>query len=236
MTNLSRRAVSASLPAALAIALAGCWDSEEKQAAELQKFLQSRVLDRQGVGVPKPNEDERKAFGRFAADYDIILRFNDTMNASVNTKIGDVIRRGSFTRLQDLIDRKDDIVTARQALKAMAGTMDGTLKEALAQKEALKQPEPLKAVYDKVFNRLITAPADVMRGVFPVADGVFTQSLEFSEFLIANKADFKFNGPMVETSKQTLLTEFNRRAQALQQTGNGLLEAQRKLQAMMRGQ
>jgi hypothetical protein len=234
MAVLSRRSVSAGLAAAIGLTLAGCSDSEEKQAEELRKFLQTRVLDRQGVGVPKPNEDERKTFGRFAADYDIILKFNETMNASVNSKISDVIRRGSFTRVQDVIDRKADIVTARDAMRAMAVAMDGAIKDAASQKDALKQPDVLKAAYDKTFDRLITTPADVMRGVFPAAENVFSQSLEFADFLSANKADFKFNGPLVETSKPMLLNEFNRRAKAMQETGAGLMEAQRKLQALVR--
>jgi Protein of unknown function (DUF3053) len=232
----SRRTAALGLIAALSLPLVACGDNEEKQAAELQRFLQARILDRQGAGVPRPNEEERKAFGRFATDYDIILTFNETMNASVNTRISDVIRRGSFNRAQDFIDRKDDIATARDALKGMADAMDGALRQANESRAALKQPDSLKPVYDKAFERMITRPAEIMRDVFPAADGVFTQGLEFSDFLTANKADFKFNGAVVETSKPNLLTEFNRRAQALAQTGNGLLEAQRKLQAMVRGQ
>jgi Protein of unknown function (DUF3053) len=232
----SRRTAALGLIAALSLPLPGCGDNEEKQAAELQKFLQARILDRPGAGVPRPSEEEHKAFGRFAADYDVILTFNETMNASVNTRIGDVIRRGSFNRAQDFIDRKDDIATAREALKGMSTAMDGALRQANESKAALKQPDGLKPVYDKAFERMITHPAQIMRDVFPAADGVFAQGLEFSDFLTANKADFKFNGAVVETSKPNLLTEFNRRAQALAQTGNGLLEAQRKLQTMVRGQ
>ncbi len=54
------------------------------------------MLDRQGIAVPRPTPEERRSFGRFAADYDIILAFHDQMNQTVIPRVGDVIRRGSF--------------------------------------------------------------------------------------------------------------------------------------------
>jgi hypothetical protein len=57
----------------------------------------------------------------------------------------------------------------------------------------------------------------------------------FSDFLTRNQADLKFNGILVETSKPALQTEFNARARELTQTGQALMEAQRKLQAIVRG-
>lgn len=235
MQEPTRRLALLSLLAAGA-ALQGCGPNEQAQAAELQRWLQARVLDRQGLAVPRPTPEERSAFGRFAADYDVILAFHDRMNESVTGKLGEVIRRGSFNRAQDFMDRKGDIAAAREGMRRMSEAMDGALKEAIDRKNALKQPDALKAVYDQAFDRIVTNPASVVREVFPVADSIFAQGLEFADFLTANKADFKFNGPIVETSKQNLLTDFNRRAQGLAQSGNGLLEAQRKMQALMRGQ
>jgi hypothetical protein len=231
----TRRTFAAGAIALLAALAAGCGDSEATQAETFRKFLQTRILERQRAGLPRPNDEERKSFGRFAADYDVILTFNKTMNDSFGSKIGDVVRRGSFSRAQEFIERRDDIVAARDAMKSMAAALDGALAEAERARTVLKQPTELKAVYDESFRRVVTEPARVVREVLPAIDSVFAQGLSFSDFLTRNQADLKFNGILVETSKPALQTEFNARARELTQTGQALMEAQRKLQAIVRG-
>jgi hypothetical protein len=219
-----------------ALGLAGCGPGEAAQAAALQRFLQTRVLDRQGLAVPRPTENERSSFGRFAADYDVILAFHDRMSGAVIPGIGDVVRRGSFNRAQDFLDRRADIAAAREAMRTMAATLDGALAAAAAAKAELRQPDALKPTYDQAFARTVSTPTEVMRSVMPAADDIFAQGLAFSDFLSANRADFKLEGPVVETSKADLLEEFNRRAQGLQAAGETLLSAQRRLQVVLRGQ
>ncbi len=235
-TALSRRSALLSLASVTTLGLTGCFDNEQKQAETFAAFLETRLLERKTAGLPRPNDDERKSFGRFAADYDVILAFNMTMNQSVGGKIGDVMRRGAFSRAQELIERRDDIVTAREAMQAMAKALDSAMAEANDAKSRMRHPDALKAVYDKAFDRTITRPAGIMREVFPAIDKVFAQSLDFSDFLARNKADFQFNGAIAQTSKPQLLQEFNRRAQELNATGQELMAAQRSLQDMLRGQ
>jgi hypothetical protein len=231
----TRRHVAAAAIGVIALLTAGCGDNEVAQAEAFQKFLQTRILDRQRAGLPRPNDEERKAFGRFAADYDVILTFNKTMNDSVGSKVGDVVRRGSFRSAQEFLDRRDDLIVARDSMKTMGAALDGAMAEADKARAAMKQPESLKAVYDATFARVVTEPARIMREVLPAIDTVFAQGLEFSDFLARNKADLKLNGILVETTKPALQAEFNRRAQDLNRTGQSLLEAQRKLQALVRG-
>ena len=49
-----------------ALALAGCGPGEASQAAALQRFLQTRILDRQGLAGPhpEPNLDARASLGK----------------------------------------------------------------------------------------------------------------------------------------------------------------------------
>jgi CRISPR/Cas system CSM-associated protein Csm2 small subunit len=232
----SRRNVILGATSVAALGLTACFDSEPKQAEAFAAFLKSRLIDRKTAGLPRPNDEERKSFGRFAADYDVILAFNATMNQSVGGKIADVLRRGAFSRVQEIMERREDIATARDAMQTMAKALDGALATATEAKGRMRHPDTLKPVYDQAFDRAITRPAGIMREVFPVIDQVFAQSLDFSDFLTRNKADFQFNGAVAQTSKQQLLQEFNRRAQELNGTGQQLMAAQRSLQDMLRGQ
>ncbi len=235
MPSLHRRA-ALFLAASGAFLLTGCGASERSQAGALETFLRTRVLDRQGIAVPRPTPEERRSFGRFAADYDIILAFHDQMNQTVIPRVGDVIRRGSFNRAQDFIDRRADIAAAQDTMRSMGGGVTTALATARAAKAKLDQPEPLKATYDKAFDKVVSQPADILQMVMPASDAIFTQGLAFSDFLKANQADFKFDGLVVETSRPDLLREFNERAQKLQASGETLLAAQRRLQIAIRGQ
>ncbi len=236
MKSPSRRTALLITSASGALLLAGCGSSERSQAAALELFLRTRVLDRQGIAVPRPTPEERQSFGRFAADYDIILAFHDQMNQTVIPRVGDVIRRGSFNRAQDFIDRRSDIAAAQDAMRNMGSGVTTALATARAAKAKLDQPEPLKATYDKAFDKVVSQPADILQIVMPASDAIFTQGLAFSDFLKANQSDFKFDGLVVETSRADLLTEFNERAQKLQASGETLLAAQRRLQIAIRGQ
>jgi hypothetical protein len=236
MRFATRRIAILSAASAAGALLAGCGASERSQAAALELFLRTRVLDRQGIAVPRPTPEERQNFGRFAADYDIILAFHDQMNQTVIPRVGDVIRRGSFNRAQDFIDRRGDIAAAQEAMRSMGGGFTAALTTARTAKAALNQPEPLKATYDKAFDKVVSQPADILQAVMPASDAIFTQGLAFSDFLKANRSEFKFDGLVVETSRADLLTEFNERAQKLQAAGETLLAAQRRLQIAIRGQ
>ncbi len=144
MPSLHRRA-ALFLSVSGAVLLSGCGASERSQAGALETFLRTRVLDRQGIAVPRPTPEERRSFGRFAADYDIILAFHDQMNQTVIPRVGDVIRRGSFNRAQDFIDRRADIAAAQDSMRSMGGGVTTALATARAAKAKLDQPEPLKA-------------------------------------------------------------------------------------------
>lgn len=232
----SRRALLVTATGAAAALLSGCGASERSQASALERFLITRLLDRQGLAVPRPTPEERQSFGRFAADYDIILNFHEQMNQTVIPRVGDVIRRGSFNRAQDFIDRRADIAAAQEAMRGMGGGLAGALAAARDAKAKLNQPDPLKATYDRAFDKAVSNPSDILRAVMPAADQIFAQGLAFADFLKANQADFKFDGLLVETSRADLLTEFNTRAQQLQASGETLLAAQKRLQIAIRGQ
>ena len=236
MPIVSRRIALITAAGAGAAVLAGCGASESSQAAALERFLVMRVLDRQGLAVPRPTPEERQAFGRFAADYDIILAFHEQMNQTAIPRVGDMIRRGSFNRAQDFIDRRADIAAAQESMRGLVGGLSTALATAREAKAKLNQPEPLKATYDRAFDKTVSSPADILRTVMPAADEIFTQGIAFSDFLKANQADFKFDGLIVETSRADLLSEFNNRAQKLQTSGEALLAAQKRLQIAIRGQ
>src|SRR5437870_3032688 len=100
MTSLARF-LSLLCAFAIAVALAGCGDKEATQRAAFITFLQTRVLDRPGVRVPQPTEEQKKTFGEYAQHYAVITEFNEGMNQSVSKPMNDIMTRGALRSISD---------------------------------------------------------------------------------------------------------------------------------------
>lgn len=119
-SDFTRRAVLTSAALGVVMALAACGPSEAEQAKAFENFLQTRILGKKGLRMPRLSYEERKSFGCFSSDYDIIVTFNDTLTDAMGTKLPDVMRRGNITSVSALIGRKNDIVAARDALSTLS--------------------------------------------------------------------------------------------------------------------
>ncbi len=73
-------------------------------------------------------------------------------------------------------------------MRSMGGGVTTALATARAAKAKLDQPEPLKATYDKAFDKVVSQPADILQMVMPASDAIFTQGSRLSlDFLKANQ-------------------------------------------------
>lgn len=234
--SLTRRFAMTLATLAFAVALTACGGGEADQAKAFQEFLQTRILDKKGIRMPRPSEEDRAKFGRFAADYDVIVKFNDTMTDAMGTKLPDIMRRGNITSISQLVERRTDIAAAREALTTVSGAMQTALADAQAAQAKMTQPEAVKAVYDQAFARLVTEPAAVTGAIWPVLDTALGKSVAFAEFLAANKAKFEFNGPMASTRDAKLLAEFNTHVEALRSAGTEVNQAQNAMRKLITGE
>jgi hypothetical protein len=234
--TMTRRFALALAACALTLTLAACGGGEAEQAKSFQDFLQTRILDKKGIRMPKPTDEQRAGFGRFAADYDIIVKFNDTMSDAMGTKVRDIMQRGNITSIAQLVERKGDVAAAREALSEVSRTMEGARAEADAARAKLNQPEPLRAVYDQAFAKLVTTPADTVPAVWRALDNALGLSLNMADFLDTNRAKFEFNGPMAQTRDPKLLEQFNVHAQAMRGAADSIREAQRTMRNLIEGE
>src|SRR5215208_463914 len=68
----------------LAIGLVACGDSEATQRKAFIEFLQTRIIGKPGVHVPKLTEQETAAFGAYAGHYAVIADFNAGLDEAVS--------------------------------------------------------------------------------------------------------------------------------------------------------
>lgn len=234
--NITRRFALTMAALTLALTLAACGGGEAEQAKTFQDFLQTRILDKKGIRMPRPTDEQRAAFGRFAQDYDVIVKFNDTLSDAMGSKLPEIMSKGNITSLAQLADRRADLAAAREALVEVNRTMEAALAEANAAREKLSQPEGLKAVYDQAYAKLVTRPAETVPAVWKALDNALGLSHDMAAFLDVNRAKFEFNGPMAQTRDPRVLAEFNKHAEAMRGAATSINEAQQTMRKLVQGE
>lgn len=223
------------IPAALAVLLAGCGGSDARQSKAFVDFLRTRVLDKPGVHVPHLTDEERASFGRYADQYAIITDFNTTMDQSISPKLSAAIEGGAIRSLGDVVAQRARLQAAKASIDAMAGALGGDVARADAAHGKLDQPADVKAAFDKSYDRLVTRPATAFRGVVPVMDTVLGQALDLGRYLDDHRASVHLSGSMVETADPTVRAAINDKLQALQASQQAVQAAQARMQSVVYG-
>ncbi|MBV8767189.1 MAG: DUF3053 family protein [Hyphomicrobiales bacterium] len=233
MSIVTRRFLVMALMAGLG--LAACGDDEASQRKALIEFLRSRIVDKTGLHVPKPSEDEMKSFGPYAKDYGIILGFNDAMDKNITAGMSQALGKGMPRSLADLTARRTDLASVMDGMRTIRATLDAELAKADAAHAALKQPDDLESLYDKAYTRTVTTPATTVKEIFPAIDDIFEAAQNLVNFIDQHHDAIKINGNSMQASDPKLLGELNGLIGSVTRNSQALQEAQRKYQAVIGG-
>jgi len=215
--------------------LAACGSKEAEQRAAFIEFLQTRVLDKPGLRVPTPSEEQKTSFGDYAKHYAVITDFNEGMNKSVSQPMGEVMAKGALRSIADLSSRRDDLKAAKDGLAGLRSALDQQLAKADAARAQLKQPDDLKQVYDKAYEKTVTTPSATFKEVFPALDTVFDSALAIGDFMEKNKSKIQVSGSSVAVTDPAVQAELNKMLQQLNGQSAAINAAQQKMQAVVRG-
>lgn len=222
------------LALALPLLLTACGSSEPDQRAAFKQFLQTRIIDKPGVHVPKLTPDESKSFGDYSQHYAVITDFNSGMDASIKPLNG-FVQKGAFRSLSDVIERRDDIKTAQAGLNDLVVQLKQELAKADAAHAQLKQPDDLKTVYDSAYDRTVTLPANTLLTVMPQVNGTIDSGLKVADYVDAHKAQIQINGSVVQVTDPKVQTELNTLLQDLNAKARVVQEAQVRMQTVLLG-
>ncbi|ODU14162.1 MAG: hypothetical protein BGP22_31695 [Variovorax sp. 67-131] len=235
MRTFIRRLGAMSLLLAFSFALVACGNKEAEQRKAFISFLQTRVLDKPGLRVPVPTAEEKASFGDYAQHYAVITDFNEGMNQSVSKPMGEVMAKGALRSVADLASRRDDLKAAKDGLNGLRTALDRQTAKADAAHAQLKQPDDLKQVYDKAYEKTVTVPAATFREVFPALDNVFDSALAVGAFIDQNKSKIQVVGSSVTVTDAAVQAELNKMLQQLNGQSSAINAAQQKMLAMVRG-
>ena len=231
---LGRNACRAAALALLALVLAGCNDEPAERKAFIT-FLQTRIIDKPGLHVPHLTPEEQKSFGDYAKQYAIITNFNDGLDKSVAIPMAEAINRGAIRTLDDVVTRHADFVAARDGIAQLRGLIDKQLAAADAAHAALKQPDDLKPVFDKAYERDVTIPAKTFADIFPDLSQALTAVVDLGDFIAQHKDKVTINGPTIETTDKALQPQLQALLDALTAKNEAIVKAQEHLRLVMNG-
>ena len=222
------------LALALPLLLTACGSSEPDQRAAFKQFLQTRIIDKPGVHVPKLTPEQSKSFGDYTQHYAVITDFNSGMDASIKPLNG-FVQKGAFHSLGDVIERRDDLKTVQTGVNDLVAQLKQQLAKADAAHAQLKQPDDLKTVYDSAYDRTVTVPANTLLTVMPQVNGTFESGLKVADYVDAHKAQIQINGSVIQVTDPKVQAELNTLLQDLNAKAKVVQEAQTRMQAVLLG-
>ena len=104
-----------------------------------------------------------------------------------------------------------------------------------ADRAALKQPDDLKAVYDKTFDKLVTAPAMAMANSAKALDSGIDATIALVTYINAHRAKLVVSGMQIQARDQRTLDDLQPLMKAYQDAGERFVAAQRQSDLVLGG-
>jgi hypothetical protein len=223
------------LLAVTAIGLSACGDKEAAQRKAFIEFLQTRIVGKPGIHVPKLTTEEADAFGDYAKQYAIIADFNGRLDQAVSKPLQHALEAGAPRSLGEVVARRPDIVGVEAGLVQIRAALDRELAAANAARDALKQPDDLKPVYAAAYDRDVTQPAKTFVEIFPDIDAALKSIVALADYLGQHQDAISIGGMMIRTSDPSLQEPLQALLDGVREKNEGIVKAKQKLRALVSG-
>jgi len=237
--NLTRRWLALAGVLALTLATAACGDSEADQRKAFIKFLED-INHRVGVHFLAPNQEDRVAFGDYMRHYTVILDFNKDMKDISNgyteglkkTGIGPNTRPQT---LEQMVARRQDFPRMKEVTVKTMQAYESRLAKANAERGALRQPDDLKAVYDKTFDKLVTAPMQAMIATDKALLDMLDYTIRLAAYIDEHRSKVTVSGSQLRANDANTLAEINALMKAHQEAQKRYRDAQNAAERVTSG-
>jgi hypothetical protein len=128
-----------------------------------------------------------------------------------------------------------DLTAAKDAVDKMEKVIEARLAKVNADRAALKQPDDLKAVYDKTFDKLVTAPTVAMENSAKALSSGIDAALALVNYIDAHRTKLVVSGMQIQAKDQRTLDELAPLMKAYQDAGQRFVAAQRQSDRVLQG-
>jgi len=176
-----------------------------RKAISAKRLSISCKILRCGERLPTLTADQKKQFGPFVSDYAILYGYSQQVNQAMDAGLRPVVDSVNAIRVpQDYVTQREPLSQSNGALGVLGQQLQNAKMQADGARSALKQGEDLKPVFDKVYEKVVTKPADALQPLIPAAQ-IFTQQLvQVADYISqqGTQVSFVSNGIQFPTSQQ----------------------------------
>ena len=219
----------------VAVSATACFgDNEPEQRKAFINFLKTRVIDRPGVRIPKVSDDEASKIGPYVKHFNVITGFTGD---PALTAMADKLRSGlpNLSNIQSVIDSRDSLRKTSAEMGDLLRVMNGKYAATQKERDALKQPDDLKVVYDKAFDKTVTAPVMAFREAVPIAQAIIEAAANLGDYVVKNGDKVRITGGQLQPTNPRAQAELTPLVNAIAAQGGKFNEAQRKLRGIIAG-
>jgi hypothetical protein len=236
---IADRATRCLMWALFAVALAAWGNSEADQRKAFIGFLQD-INNRPGIHFMVPTASDEKAFGPYLQQYAMILEFNRDMKASMDDFTAQIVKLGfgpnpSPRSIEQVAAAPADLAAAKDVGSKMEQLIETRLAKLNADRSALKQPDDLKAVYDKTFDKLVTAPTLATENSTKALVSGIDATIALADYINAHRTKLVVSGMQIQAKDQHTLNELAPLLAAYQQAGERFVAMQRQTDRVLSG-
>lgn len=217
----------------MAFQLAACGDKEADQRKAFIDYLQNTVM-RGSIKVPTLSEDQKQKMGKYAGDYAILVTFSQNFNRAMDSTLTPL--NNSIDRIrypQDYILKRDEIRQSSGALNMLGQEVQSAKAQADNAKATLKQPDDLRAVYDKAYAKVVSNPADAVMPLIPMAASVAQDLLQIGDYLLSLGPQARFDNGGVQLQTQQQVAQYNQMMSTVAAKHQDLLTALSRSSAVL---
>ncbi|MDR1063217.1 MAG: DUF3053 family protein [Azoarcus sp.] len=194
----------------IVLLLTGC-GRELQQRHAFVGFLQKEVIPRNS-GLIIPTKAMRKKFGEYAAQYDVIVDFNNAMHEKVGRPL-DKLQRGFAEAMKPeagVNERKAATVEYMKTLAEIEKALDAELMRTEQRIAVFQQPAELQAVFTQAVDKHVRLPAQTLKLMIPATNEMLKKNLALLDFVVANKGKILIKDGMIQVKDQSTLAQLNR--------------------------
>jgi Protein of unknown function (DUF3053) len=233
------RAARGAMCILFAATLAAWGNSEADQRKAFIGFLQD-INNRPGIHFLVPTANDEKAFGPYLQHYAIILDFNKDMKAPMDDFTAQIVKLGfgpspSPRTIEQLAAAPVELTAAKDAVDKMEQVIETRLAKMNADRAALKQPDDLKTVYDKAFDKLVTTPTLAFENSAKALGNGIDAALVLVTYVNAHRSKLVVSGMHIQARDQRTLDELQPLMKAYQDAGERFVAAQRQSDRVLGG-
>lgn len=200
----------------LAISVSGCGDKEPEQRKAFIDYLQTGVLAKQKLAVPQLTDEQKKTFDPYASDYAILTDFHHQMDSEISQSMGALFSgMRHVNSVQAILNKRDELQKLAESSAEWQQKLVELRKVADDKHAALKQPDDLKEVYDRVYDKVITQPAALGEQIFVIMPKLLNLVVAQADLIKSQGDKVKIIGNSVQFTEQAGLDKYGEIQQQL---------------------